>query len=194
MKKLLKVSFVAMLVAAPFAAMATGEPMDAGTAPFAGVDATAVADVASTSYVKGAYNDVVGKINKVAETAAAGQTAAQVTTAITNAAGTTANTSLAGSNGVLTVQVDGTHVTRDASGNLTLSATDIASLGKADTALQSNSALNGANLTAGTVAETALDSATQTKLNNAAAAKVVTVHTTWNSDSTTAPANVIVNQ
>ena len=67
------------------------------------------------------------------------------------------------------------------------------SLGLADTALQSNSALNGANLTAGTVAETALDTATQTKLNNAAAAKKVTVHTTWGSDSTTAPADVLVN-
>jgi hypothetical protein len=319
MKKLLKVSLMAMLVAAPFAARAEGEPMDAGTAPFAGVDATAVADVASTSYVKGAYNDVIGKINKVATTAAAGQTAQQVEDAIDGAAGAGIATDGSGhlsvdltSNGGLEftgtgdaqtvgVKVDGTHVIKDSTtGAVTLSTTDIAnltaastalqaneittgstagtisvdgtdvavkdvlttastldgsklsagtvaetalaqavqdklaaadsalqdsdldgttievdgtsnkvqvkagsigttqlasgvvtSLGKADTALQNDSALNGANLTAGTVAETALDSATQTKLNNAAAAKYVTVHTTWGSDSTTASANVL---
>ena len=318
MKKLLKVSLMAMLVAAPFAANAAGEPMDANDAPYAGVDATAVADVASTSYVKGAYNDVIGKINKVATTAAAGQTAQQVEDAIDGAAGAGIATDGSGklsvdltSNGGLEfagngdaqtagVKVDGAHVIKDSTtGAVTLSATDIAnltaastalqaddietgstagtisvggtdvavkdvlttastldgsklsagtvaetalaqavqdkldaadsalqatdldnttiekdatngvqvkagsigttqlasgvvtSLGKADTALQNDSALNGANLTAGTVAETALDSATQTKLNNAAAAKYVTVHTTWGNDSATTSANVL---
>lgn len=55
-----------MLVAVPMAARADGEPVDANNPLYVGVDATAVADVASTSYVKGAYNDAVGKINKVA--------------------------------------------------------------------------------------------------------------------------------
>jgi len=165
MKKLLGVSLVAMLVASPLVARADGEPM-AASVPAAAISETPVSDIASTSYVAGAYNAAIGvankvdadakaregaldsltttaktslvaAINEVAGAAGDAQTAAQVQTAITNAAGTTANTSLAGSNGVLTVQVDTNHITRDNSGNLTLSAADVASLGKADTAVQS---------------------------------------------------------
>ena len=94
-----------------------------------------------------------------------------------------------------TIEVDETsnkvQVKAGSIGTTQLASGVVTSLGKADTALQNDSALNGANLTAGTVAETALDSATQTKLNNAAAAKYVTVHTTWGNDSATTSANVL---
>lgn len=64
MKKLMKVSLVAMLVASPMVASAATAPVNytdgqAVTKP----TVTAVGDVASTSYVKGAYNELVEAIN-----------------------------------------------------------------------------------------------------------------------------------
>ena len=313
MKKLLKVSLMAMLVAAPFAANA------ADIAAATKETVTPTADVASTSYVKGAYNAAIDEINtnrtqinanttaiankqaqltngtaNVSETvktsvgAASGEGAATDTALVTEkavrdaitaatqattytagsglalngnefsasgittsniaadaaiaktqlasdvqtslgkadtalqndsalnganlTAGTVAETALAqgvqdklaaADSALQATDLDNTTIEKDATngvqvkagsiGTTQLASGVVTSLGLADTALQSNSALNGANLTAGTVAETALDSALATKINNAAAAKKVTVHTTWGSDSTTAPADVLVN-
>ncbi len=116
---------------------------------------------------------------------AGGQTAQQVEDAIDAAAGAgiatdgngklsvdlTSNGGLeltgSGDAATVGVKVDGTHVIKDASGNVTLSQTDIDNLTAASTALQSNSALNGANLTAGTVAKTALAQGVQDSLDAA---------------------------
>ena len=192
MNRFLKASLVAMLVVAPFAADAAQAQYikDDDTYQASAPTLTATTDVASTSYVKGAYNAAIAAINAVEAsalttstaqngtlTADSGNTqtgdvlagldntptigeavnliAGQVdtnTAAIANKAdsattltgygitdaytktevdnkisgldGTTANTSLSESNGVLTVEVDGTHVTRDNNGALTLSSTD----------------------------------------------------------------------
>jgi len=67
MSKILGVSITAMLVAFPMVAGATG-PTAAGTtdSPFSGVDVP-VADqghIASTAYVKGAYNAALGAVNE----------------------------------------------------------------------------------------------------------------------------------
>ena len=87
MKKLLGVSLVAMLAVTPMMAMAAGEvyatsgnpaaaTSTAGTAenlkasasaPYASVDAQPTTTVASTSFVRGAYNAAIQAVNKVAD-------------------------------------------------------------------------------------------------------------------------------
>ena len=95
MKKLLGISIVAALAISPMFAMAAVTP-DTGygampetvtqaddadnyttdaTPMYRTVDATATADIASTSYVKGAYNAAIKAINKVSEQASADTTA-----------------------------------------------------------------------------------------------------------------------
>lgn len=84
MKKLLGISLVAALAVAPMMAMAAGEvyatngsPAHAeanaannitttAVAPYASVDAQASTNIATTSYVKGAYNAAIQAVNKVA--------------------------------------------------------------------------------------------------------------------------------
>lgn len=327
MKKLLKVSLTAMLVATPMIASAATVPVAYVGGATVGQNGqlsavTASADVASTSYVKGAYNELAQAINEVnanaltlstAETGTYTNTDSGLTSTTIGAAITELGTSKQDkidsshtldadlvddststnkfvtaadktkwNDAVQNVKVNGTALTEDSSGDVNLTVatgttagtiavngTDVAvkdvlttdstldgskltagtvaetalaqgvqdklaaassalqesdlddttievdetsnkvqvkagsigttqldsgvvaSLGKADTALQDDSALNGANLTAGTVAETALNSALATKINNAAADKYVTVHTTWGNDSATTSANVL---
>ncbi len=150
MKKLLKVSLMAMFVATPMIASAVPYS-DGSTTTKPTVQANT--EVATTSYVKGAYDELAEAINTATSTAnnaanqdlsnisASGQTVIdnRAVAKINDAAGTATATSLTASNGVLTVNVDGTHVTRDSTtGALTLSATDVTNLGKAATALQSS--------------------------------------------------------
>lgn len=110
MKKLLGVSIAAMLAVTPMIASAdpaSGNHLSdaaptatTGNAPFKAVTVDTAANIATTSYVQGAYNDAIAAINKVATTAAAAQTAGQVTTAINNAAGAGLSTN---DSGVLSV-------------------------------------------------------------------------------------------
>ena len=104
MKKILGVSITAMLAVCPILANAETvtsavnvtytQPTNDNSAPTATADpkyAHVVIDtadqghIASTAYVKGAYNTAITAINKVATTAAAGQTAEQVSSAISTA-------------------------------------------------------------------------------------------------------------
>jgi hypothetical protein len=97
MKKLLGVSIAAMLAVTPMIASAdpaSGNHLSdaaptatTGNAPFKAVTVDTAANIATTSYVQGAYNDAIAAINKVATTAGAAQTVDQVKTAIGNAAG-----------------------------------------------------------------------------------------------------------
>ena len=140
-------------------AMFVATPMIASAVPYSDGSTTtkptvqANTEVATTSYVKGAYDELAEAINTATSTAnsaanqdlsnisASGQTVIdnRAVAKINDAAGTVTATSLTASNGVLTVNVDGTHVTRDSTtGALTLSATDVTNLGKAATALQSS--------------------------------------------------------
>lgn len=77
MKKLLGISLVAMLAVSPMMAMAeapeggvaVGSATIAAEGPYyETVTATATADIASTSYVKGAYNDAIKAVNKTYNT------------------------------------------------------------------------------------------------------------------------------
>jgi len=64
MKKLLGVSIAAMLAVTPMLANATNPAAAVKTdTPYAGVDEDATAKIATTSYVQGAYNAVVGMAN-----------------------------------------------------------------------------------------------------------------------------------
>ena len=92
MNRLLKVSLIAMLVVAPFAANATlpatyatdDDANNAASAP----TLTATQDVASTSYVKGAYNSAIGYINEL--NTAVGGKQAQLTNGTNNVGATVA--------------------------------------------------------------------------------------------------------
>ncbi len=112
MKKLLGVSIAAMLAVTPMIASAdpsTGNhlsnaapsaPAGTGVPPFKAVTVDTAANIATTSYVQGAYNDAIAAINMVATTANAATTTQQVTTAINEAAGAGLSTN---DSGVLSV-------------------------------------------------------------------------------------------
>lgn len=234
MKKL-GISLVAVLVGLPVAARADITPITLLGNP-AGTVASNT-NVATTSYVKGAYNDLAGHINtnvaainanttaiagkqaqltngtanvsatvatsvRAAGTAddatlvtekavrdaianAGGQTAQQVEDAIDAAAGAgiatdgngklsvdlTSNGGLeltgSGDAATVGVKVDGTHVIKDASGNVTLSTTDINNLTAASTALQAADITTGS--TAGTISVDGTDVAVNGVLTDASA-------------------------
>ena len=154
---------------------------------------TGTVDLTKSDYTAGTIGAALYSINQTATDAV---TDSELEAAIQGLDGTTANTSLAESNGVLTVQVDTTHITRDASGNLTLSSDDATAI--ADVANKANAADLGDkdnlsnDFTAAQKADvvTAVNAA-MAEAKTAGTAKYVTVHTTWGADSTTASANVL---
>ena len=148
MKKLLKVSLVAMFVATPMIASAV--PYSDGSTTTKPT-ITANTEVATTSYVKGAYDELAEAINTATSTAnnAANQDLSNISSAgqtvidnravakINDAAGTATATSLTASNGVLTVAVDGTTIERNStSGALQVKSTAFDAAGAAATAEQ----------------------------------------------------------
>lgn len=128
MKKLLSVSIMAMLAVSPM--MANAAPVETpagGVASSTGLTATAgpfyslqdISDndkkgVASAAYVKGAYNNAIRAINKVAETANAGQTAEEVATAVQSGINAAGGAGLTAANGSISVGAgDGITVNAD---------------------------------------------------------------------------------
>ena len=215
MKKLLGVSIATMLAVSPMLAHAAGEvyatsgsPASAtstagtaenittsATAPYASVDAQKTNTIATTSYVKGAYNAAIQAVNKVAADAASAGTAAgnvDVVTSSTSAGGVTFTDSAGTTHEVVIKDIEAGNIANDAvetaaikDANVTkakLAADVQTSLGLADTALQ-----------AADLADYATKLGVVATINNSTASGTLTVYNTWGDETQTGQGSVTIS-
>ena len=189
MKKLMKVSLVAMLVAAPMVASAAIAPVNytdgqATTKP----TVTANTNVATTSYVQGAYNELAEAINTVnsnaltlstAETGTYTNTGSGLTSATIGAAITELGTSKQDTLSEAQLAAANSGITAAKVSTYDGYATDIA--GKQDTLSEAQLAAANSGIDSTKVAQIT------TNANDIAAIKAQTlpVYGTWNSGNST---------
>ena len=178
MKKLLGISLVAVLTATPLMASA------ADRVPLVTPEPTPNTNVASTSYVQGAYN-VLGKAINAIDTDLSGNYATKEELSAETNARTNADTTLQNNIDTLSSTVATKAAQADLEAEVTARTT-------ADTALQTaiNTKANSADVYTKTEADARFDAtgAAATAETNAKAyadAKVLNVYTTWGSETPT---------